>query len=657
MQTSTELLRRPLMDYGLFFPFSFLSLVVPVIAIWAFIRVRRLEQQFRDKPGTTGEVGGTDQESNFPARLSSLERQVHELRGQLAGLSAGSPLAASAAAPPSTTSQTSVSETPEPIRPPTPVVPSAKPFDPPQSSSHPVGLDVEQLIAGRWLNRIGIVALLLAVSFFLKYAFDNDWVGPRGQVALGLLGGASILIYSQWLLRWGHAEFANRIAGLGGGVLYLSLFAGANYYHLFPLLLAFGGMAIVTATLVVIAVKRDSQAMALVALLGGLLTPVLLSTGRDALVELFTYLALLNAGVLLVARTRQWSKVEWLAFAGTLLYFWGWWNGYYHEDRRDLTFGFASLFFLEFSALPVLRARRAGTLGAAQTSLVVLNALSYLAALHRLLYDEQRWTLSGMLLLLAALHLVIVRRLPTSAASPSLVRMLFGGLALTFVTLVIPVQLDGKWMTMAWAIEGVILIGVGFRAQVSHLRWAGLALFAVVAGRLILFPIDGAQPLLLNQRFGLFAVVIACFAAATWLSLSHKSQLKEEERLAFGVVGLCANILALWALSCEVWDYWGPSGSEDERRSDLAQQLGLSLLWTVYASGLVAAGVWRANMALRWQGLALLGLVAAKVFLYDLSSLEAIYRIVSFMVLGLLLLGVSFFYQRASPDRSVKEVP
>ena len=101
---------------------------------------------------------------------------------------------------------------------------------------------MEQLIAGRWLNRIGIVALLLAVSFFLKYAFDNDWMGARGQVALGLLGGAAILGYSQWLLRRGHADFANRIAGLGGGVLYLSLFAGANHYHLFPLLLAFGGL-------------------------------------------------------------------------------------------------------------------------------------------------------------------------------------------------------------------------------------------------------------------------------------------------------------------------------------------------------------------------------------------------------------------------------
>ena len=644
------------MDNGLFFPYSFLSLAIPVIAIWAFIRVRRLEQQFRDRLASTGTVGSKGQESNVLARLHSLERQVEELRSQLEGLLAGEPLAASTAVSPPASSQASVAVTPAPSRPPTPVAATLGPFKPAQSTSQPIGLDIEQLIAGRWLNRIGIVALLIAVSFFLKYAFDNDWIGPRGQVALGLLSGAAVLIYSQWLLRRGHDDFANRIAGLGGGVLYLSLFAGANYYHLFPPSLAFGGMAIVTATLVVIAVRRDSQAMALVALLGGLLTPVLLSTGRDAPVELFTYLALLNAGVLLVAHTRQWSKVEWLAFAGTMLYFWGWWNGYYHEDRQNLTLGFASVFFLEFALLPVLQARRTGTLEAAQTMLVALNALGYLAALHRLLYAEHRWSLSCMLLLLAALHLVVARPVPTSEGSSSVVRMLFGGLALTFVTLVIPVQLDGKWMTMAWAIEGAILIWVGVRAQVSHLRWAGLALFTVVASRLMLFPIHGVQPMLLNQRFGLFAVVIICFVAALWRSRSLKSDLNEEERLAFGVVGLCANILMLWALSCEVWDYWSPSGFDDERRSDLAQQLGLSLLWTTYGTVLVAAGVRWKNTALRWQGLALLGLVAIKVFLYDLSSLEAIYRIVSFMVFGLLLLGVSFFYQRASPRPSVKEV-
>lgn len=653
------------MDNG-FFLFSLLSLIfpaivlfIPVIAVWAIITVRaqKLQRQFRERQTPAERVGGSDIVSGLDARLNSLEQQVRELRGLVMSLSGEARLAAPPGALPTETKQTHLQEASVPIE------QSAQIATPPNLSysaaSNPqaTGLDMEQLIAGRWLNRIGVVALLLAVSFFLKYAFDNDWIGPRGQVASGLLGGAAILIYSQWLLHRGHAEFANRIAGLGGGVLYLSLFAGSNYHHFFPLPLGFGGMAAVTVTLVIIAVKRDSQAMALVGLLGGLLTPVLLSTGRDAPVELFTYLALLNAGILLIARARQWPKVEWLAFGGTMFYFWGWWNGHYHADRRNLTTGFATLFFLEFAVLPVLQARRFGALGAAQTTLVVLNALGYLAALQRLLYDEQRVTLSAMLLLLAGVHLAIVRWLPMSEASPSLVRLLFGGLALTFVTLVIPVQLDGKWISMAWAIEGAILIVVGFRTQIAHLRSAGLALFAVVVGRLVLFPVHGTQPLLINQRFGLFAVVIVCLATALWRSRSHKSELREEERAAFGVVGLFVNILALWALSCEVWDYGGSSGAEEGRRSDFAQQLGLSLLWTAYATGLVAAGVRWANKALRWQGLALLGVVTAKVFLYDLSSLEAIYRIVSFTVLGVLVLGISFFYQRAASNYSVKEMP
>ena len=152
------------MDNGLFFPYSFLSLAIPVIAIWAFIRVRRLEQQFRDRPAPTGTVGSKDQESNVLARLHSLERQVEELRSQLDGLSAGEPLAAATAVSPTASSQTSVAVTPAPIRPPTPVTATLGASKSAQSTSQPIGLDIEQLIAGRWLNRIGIVALLLAVS-------------------------------------------------------------------------------------------------------------------------------------------------------------------------------------------------------------------------------------------------------------------------------------------------------------------------------------------------------------------------------------------------------------------------------------------------------------------------------------------------------------
>jgi hypothetical protein len=91
---------------------------------------------------------------------------------------------------------------------------------------------METLIGGRWLNRIGIIAIISAVTFFLKYAFDNNWIGPSGRVAIGILLGAAMLPWSHWLLQRGYAYFSEGIAGLGAAVLYLSIWAGCQYYKL-----------------------------------------------------------------------------------------------------------------------------------------------------------------------------------------------------------------------------------------------------------------------------------------------------------------------------------------------------------------------------------------------------------------------------------------
>src|SRR3989441_11702917 len=108
--------------------------------------------------------------------------------------------------------------------------PSSQPL---AAARHPAPrLDMETLIAGKWLNRLGILALLFAVSFFIKYAFDNNWVGPRGRVAIGLLLGSALLPWSGWLLRRGYPYFSEGIAGLGAAGLYLSLWAGWHYYRL-----------------------------------------------------------------------------------------------------------------------------------------------------------------------------------------------------------------------------------------------------------------------------------------------------------------------------------------------------------------------------------------------------------------------------------------
>jgi uncharacterized membrane protein len=149
----------------------------------------------------------------------------------------------------------------------------------------------------------------------------------------------------------------------------------------------------------------------------------------------------------------------------------------------------------------------------------------------------------------------------------------------------------------------------------------------------------------LNARFAAYAVVVASFAAALLFARQHLADIGESEGSFLALLGVATNVYALIALSLEAWDYCGRMQTLGLSRS-LAQQLALSMVWTIYAVGLLLAGIKRAAAVLRWQALALFGIVVGKVFLFDLSFLDRFYRIVSFLVVGAVLLAVSFLYQR-----------
>jgi uncharacterized membrane protein len=500
--------------------------------------------------------------------------------------------------------------------------------------------DLEALIAGRWLNYLGVLALLFAVSFFLKFVFENNWVGPGARVAIGLLSGAGLLAYSRRLLEREHRYFSESIAGLGVAVLDLSVYAGHAYYHLFGRPLAFAGMSCVTAVTVALAGARNSQRIALLALVGGFLTPLLLTTGIDQQAALFSYLILLDAALLALAGFRNWRSLELVSLAFTMGFFWAWYADFYQPSKLAATAAFAGAFFVLFAALPVIRSRREEQLRGVQIALVLVNAFAFLGALDCLLWPDDRWALALALLVLSGLHLVAWRVIPSVPATFS-TRLVYAGLALTFATLVIPVRLEGRWITIAWAIEGAVLVWTGARARKAGLRGAGLLLFAVVTARLLVLPIP-APGLLWNARFAAFAAATASFVLALWLRRSADEGSGEWERAALAALAVAVNVLAVVALSLEIWDFVGRPAAAP----NLARRMALSLLWIGYASVLMALGVRRRAALLRWQGLALFGLAAGKVFFYDLSFLERAYRILSFLVLGIVLLIVSFLYQR-----------
>src|SRR2546426_2124540 len=206
--------------------------------------------------------------------------------------------------PPPVTAQSQ--SPPPPSEPsPTPQGPSAEARPMPHIPLRPVfkpaaesGTNLESRIASHWFNRVGIAAVLIGVSYFLKFAFDNQWIGPSGRVSIGLLAGIAVVVWSERFRSRGYRIFSYSLKALGIGVLYLSLWGAFQVYHLIPAGIASLSMLVVTAATAAMALAQDAEILAAFAMTGGFSTPLLLSTGQNRELQLFTYVAILDLGAL-----------------------------------------------------------------------------------------------------------------------------------------------------------------------------------------------------------------------------------------------------------------------------------------------------------------------------------------------------------------------
>ena len=400
-------------------------IIIPVLSIAAFVRVQGLKNRIDALPlqGLTSRLYALEQ------RLTALEKLVSSgsFQQKTEPSSPPSPAAAPILSAPRPASPIEAPRPPaEPPKPretiptqPRPSVFAAPPLHAP-STKDSSPLDLEALVGGRFLNRIGIVAIITAVSFFLKFAFDNNWIGPSGRVGIGILLGAAMFPWSQWLLSRGYSYFSEGIASLGAAVLYLSIWAGCRYYTLFSPDVGFACMIVVTASIAAVALGRNSQRIAVLSLLGGFLTPVLVSTGKDEQVVLFTYLLILGAGMLVMTARREWLSLAPISFLLSIIYFWGWYSTFYAPSKLELTIAFATLFFLLYTVLPVLHAVRLARLNEIDILITLANALAYLSALYVMLWPRDRWPLTLLVLALSAGYVAIAAwcRLQKRARSP-----------------------------------------------------------------------------------------------------------------------------------------------------------------------------------------------------------------------------------------------
>ena len=168
---------------------------------------------------------------------------------------------------------------------------------------------LEKKIGQYWLNRVGILAVLAGVAYFLKLAFDNHWIGESGRIVIGLLAGSGLIVWSERFRSRGHKAFSYSLKALGIGTLYLSLWAAFQLYQLIPSAVAFVAMIVVTAATITFSLTQNSQLLAAFALLGGFSTPLLVSTGQNHEVVLLTYVAILDLSILVMVWRRPWRRL------------------------------------------------------------------------------------------------------------------------------------------------------------------------------------------------------------------------------------------------------------------------------------------------------------------------------------------------------------
>jgi uncharacterized membrane protein len=551
-----------------------------------------------------------------------------------------------------------------PPHPPYPLVPP--PTDAAQNSrshSSKPEIDLESRIGSHWLNRIGITALLIGISYFLKFAFDNNWIGPAGQVAIGLIAGIGIVIWSERFRAKGYQAFSYSLKAVGIGALYLSLWAAFHVYNLIPSGVVFVMMLAVTAATAAMALTQDAQILAAFALAGGFSTPLLLSTGQNREAALFVYVAILDVATLALVAFKPWRRLLVMSYVGTLVLYVGWYSRFYSRDQFGLTLTSATMFFAVFAIAPLVTLQPSDEhafLASIPAVLAFVNAGVYFLQAYAMIEEIDKSLMAWFALGLAAVYIFLSRQVRARRSNPSASQILYYlhlAVAIGLITVAIPIRLDAHWITIGWFVEAAVLLWVANRINSDFLNVFALAALALGVVRLLAFDNFVSTQLIFNMRMATYAVAVAVLAIVAWYASLRTD---ETARSVAAVAIVSLNALALIALTREVFDYftwqmtpYRPTASahwqtayNDLHHIRIERDFTYSALWMAYGAMLMIIGFVRSSAFVRWQALVLIAATIVKVFLYDVSELDRQYRIISFIVLGGLLLAISFVYQR-----------
>jgi uncharacterized membrane protein len=418
------------------------------------------------------------------ARVAALEKALALMRERVDALerqAAPAPVAepASAAIPVLTTTIPVPSPAPTfkpiPRRPaPAPVAPTAAPRPPAPPALAPAWLLAikKWLFTGNLVAKFGLLILIIGIGFLVNYTAQRVTLPIELRLAGVVVADIALLLWG-WRIRTTRRDVALPVQGAALAIMMVVVFGAFQRLHLIPAAFAFPLLVALTAFTCVLALLQDAFWLAVFGIIGGFAAPLLVSTGSGNHVALFSYYALLNAGILALALRRSWRALNALGFTATFLIGGAWGLMRYTPDNYASAQAFLILFFLFYVGIALAWARRRAPQfdDAVDASLVFGTPAAAFAMQYGMVKDMPfgiAFSALALGLFYIGLAGVLLRRAGRGTAQFGLLTATFVALATIFGTLALPFALSGSWTSAAWALEGAGLVWVGLRQR--HVR-------------------------------------------------------------------------------------------------------------------------------------------------------------------------------------------
>jgi len=419
--------------------------------------------------------------------------------------------------------------------------PSRKPVAAPVHAAAPAGNNksrsFEEFIGKNLASKVGILVTIVGIFIGARYAIEHNLVSPIVRIVNGYVSGLALIAVALKLKKK-YETYSSVLMGGGLCVLYFITYIAWSFYGMLPQMAAFGLMLLFTTAIVYVAVWYNQVIIAHLAQVGAYAIPFLLSNNSGRFEILFSYMLIINTGILVLSFYKYWKTLFYVAYVATWGIYGIWYLSDYNGQHFPLAFGFLTAFYILFYAtFLAYKLIRKEQYNIGDVFLLLTNAFIFYGLGYSLLnyYDDIRYWPGIFTVANALVHLtvsIIIRRL--KLADKSLYYLVLG-LVVVFLTIAIPVQLDGNWVTLLWASEAVLLFAIGRIRQAELYEKLAIGLVILAFASLIqdrtqwLYESNHESPFG-NMVFFTGLFVMLSFGVITWITCQKKWKVLPENR-------------------------------------------------------------------------------------------------------------------------------